>query len=177
MSAGSRKAKNIVKDDWSISSSEKYYGLKNWGKGHFQINKDGYLKVLPLLDSKGIRIFDIVQEAKNKGYDLPMTIRIQDLLQTRVKELNEIFCDSIRQEAYPGSYRGVFPIKVNQLREVLEEILEAGEVYNYGLECGSKPELMIALAHHKNLNSLIICNGYKDDAFIRLALYGNRIGK
>ena len=177
MSAGSRKAENIVKDDWSISSSEKYYGLKNWGKGHFQINKDGYLKVLPLLDSKGIRIFDIVQEAKNKGYDLPMTIRIQDLLQTRVKELNEIFCDTIRQEAYPGSYRGVFPIKVNQLREVLEEILEAGEVYNYGLECGSKPELMIALAHHKNLNSLIICNGYKDDAFIRLALYGNRIGK
>ena len=177
MSTGSRKAENIVKDDWSISSSEKYYGLKNWGKGHFQINKDGYLKVLPLLDSKGIRIFDIVQEAKNKGYDLPITIRIQDLLQTRVKELNEIFCDAIRQEAYSGSYRGVFPIKVNQLREVLEEILEAGEVYNYGLECGSKPELMIALAHHKNLNSLIICNGYKDDAFIRLALYGNRIGK
>ena len=106
-----------------------------------------------------------------------MTIRIQDLLQTRVKELNETFCDAIKQESYPGSYRGVFPIKVNQLREVLEEILEAGEAYNYGLECGSKPELMIALAHHKNLNSLIICNGYKDDAFIRLALYGNRIGK
>ena len=82
MSTGSLKAENIVKDDWSISSSEKYYGLKNWGKGYFQINKDGYLKVLPLLDSKGIRIFDIVQEAKNKGYDLPITIRIQDLLQT-----------------------------------------------------------------------------------------------
>ena len=177
MGAEPRKASNIEKSDWSIESSEKYYGLKNWGKGHFKIDEEGYLKVLPLLDSKGIRIFDIIKEAKSKGYDLPLTIRIQDLLQTRVKELNQTFLDAIKQEAYSGSYQGVFPIKVNQMREVLEEILEAGEAYNYGLECGSKPELMIALAHHKNLNSLIICNGYKDDAFIRLALYGNRIGK
>jgi arginine decarboxylase len=177
MGAEPRKASNIEKSDWSIESSEKYYGLKNWGKGHFKIDEEGYLKVLPLLDSKGIRIFDIIKEAKSKGYDLPLTIRIQDLLQTRVKELNQTFLDAIKQEGYPGSYQGVFPIKVNQMREVLEEILEAGEAYNYGLECGSKPELMIALAHHKNLNSLIICNGYKDDAFIRLALYGNRIGK
>ena len=177
MSTESRKASHIKKSDWSIESSEKYYGLKNWGKGHFKIDEEGYLKVLPLLDSKGIRIFDIIKEAKSKGYDLPLTIRIQDLLQTRVKELNQTFLDAIKQEAYSGSYQGVFPIKVNQMREVLEEILEAGEAYNYGLECGSKPELMIALAHHKNLNSLIICNGYKDDAFIRLALYGNRIGK
>ena len=177
MSTEPRKASNIEKSDWSIESSEKYYGLKNWGKGHFKIDEEGYLKVLPLLDSKGIRIFDIIKEAKSKGYDLPLTIRIQDLLQTRVKELNQTFLDAIKQEGYSGSYQGVFPIKVNQMREVLEEILEAGEAYNYGLECGSKPELMIALAHHKNLNSLIICNGYKDDAFIRLALYGNRIGK
>ena len=177
MGADNYRAKNIKDSDWTIASSEKYYGLKNWGKGHFKIDEEGFLKVHPLQDSNGIRIFDIIQEAKSKGYDLPLTIRIQDLLQTRVKELNEAFRDAIEQEAYSGSYRGVFPIKVNQMREVLEEILEAGEAYNYGLECGSKPELMIALAHHKNLNSLIVCNGYKDDAFIRLALYGNRIGK
>lgn len=177
MGADNYRVKNIKDSDWTIASSEKYYGLKNWGKGHFKIDEEGFLKVHPLKDSNGIRIFDIIQEAKSKGYDLPLTIRIQDLLQTRVKELNETFRDAIEQEAYSGSYRGVFPIKVNQMREVLEEILEAGEAYNYGLECGSKPELMIALAHHKNLNSLIVCNGYKDDAFIRLALYGNRIGK
>ena len=177
MGADNYRAKNIKDSDWTIASSENYYGLKNWGKGHFKIDEEGFLKVHPLKDSNGIRIFDIIQEAKSKGYDLPLTIRIQDLLQTRVKELNETFRDAIEQEAYSGSYRGVFPIKVNQMREVLEEILEAGEAYNYGLECGSKPELMIALAHHKNLNSLIVCNGYKDDAFIRLALYGNRIGK
>ena len=177
MGADNYRAKNIKDSNWTIASSEKYYGLKNWGKGHFKIDEEGFLKVHPLQDSNGIRIFDIIQEAKSKGYDLPLTIRIQDLLQTRVKELNETFRDAIEKEAYSGSYRGVFPIKVNQMREVLEEILEAGEAYNYGLECGSKPELMIALAHHKNLNSLIVCNGYKDDAFIRLALYGNRIGK
>ena len=177
MGADNYRAKNIKDSDWTIASSEKYYGLKNWGKGHFKIDEEGFLKVHPLQDSNGIRIFDIIQEAKSKGYDLPLTIRIQDLLQTRIKELNETFRDAIEQEAYSGSYRGVFPIKVNQMREVLEEILEAGEADNYGLECGSKPELMIALAHHKNLNSLIVCNGYKDDAFIRLALYGNRIGK
>lgn len=177
MGADNYSAKNIKDSDWTIASSEKYYGLKNWGKGHFKIDEEGFLKVHPLQDSNGIRIFDIIKEAKSKGYDLPLTIRIQDLLQTRVKELNETFRDAIEQEAYSGSYRGVFPIKVNQMREVLEEILEAGEAYNYGLECGSKPELMIALAHHKNLNSLIVCNGYKDDSFIRLALYGNRIGK
>lgn len=177
MGADNYRAQNIKDSDWTIASSEKYYGLKNWGKGHFKIDEEGFLKVHPLQDSNGIRIFDIIQEAKSKGYDLPLTIRIQDLLQTRVKELNETFRDAIEQEAYSGSYRGVFPIKVNQMREVLEEILEAGEAYNYGLECGSKPELMIALAHHKNLNSLIVCNGYKDDAFIRLALYGKRIGK
>ena len=177
MSTNSHRVKDIGEDDWSITSSEKYYGLKNWGKGHFRIDEGGFLNVHPLLDSQGIRIVDVIQEAKSKGYDLPLTIRIQDLLQTRVKELNETFRDVIKQEAYKGSYRGVFPIKVNQMREVLEEILDAGEPYNYGLECGSKPELTIALAYHKNLNSLIICNGYKDDAFIRLALYGNRIGK
>ena len=177
MRADNFRTKNFKNSDWTIASSEKYYGLTNWGKGHFKIDEEGFLRVHPFQDSNGIRIFGIVQKAKSKGYDLPLTIRIQDLLQTRVKELNETFREVIEKEAYLGSYRGVFPIKVNQMRKVLEEILEAGEAYDYGLECGSKPELMIALAHHKNLNSLIICNGYKDDAFIRLALYGNRIGK
>ena len=175
---------------WTVEVSENYYGLKHWGKGHFKVDAEGFLEVYPLsaqtstennkpsnLSSKGIRIFDIIEEAKSKGFELPLTIRIQDLLQTKVKELNESFREVIAEESYSGAYRGVFPIKVNQMREVLEEILAAGEAYNYGLECGSKPELMIALANHKNHKSLIICNGYKDAAFIRLALYGNRLGK
>lgn len=163
--------------DWSISESENYYGLKRWGGGHFSIDTDGYMQVHPLADARSIRIHDIVKEAAGKGLKPPLTVRIQDLLHTRVIKLNTLFTDAIKDENYAGRYRGVFPIKVNQLREVVEEIQDAGRPFNYGLECGSKPELMIALAMHKDPKALIICNGYKDDQFIRLALHGIRLGK
>jgi len=164
-------------ENWSVNAAEDYYGLKRWGNGHFRIDEAGFMCVHPLRDSRGIRIADVIQEAKGKGLELPLTIRIQDLLRTRVTELNELFAEAIAGEGYEGRYRGVFPIKVNQLREVIEEIQDAGRPYHFGLECGSKPELMIALALHKDSESLIVCNGYKDDDFIRLALYGRRLGK
>jgi len=162
---------------WSVSSAEEYYGLKRWGGGHFRVDDEGFIRVHPLRDQRSIRLADVIEEARSKGYELPMTIRIQDMLRTRVVQLNEMFAEAIRDEGYEGRYRGVFPIKVNQLREVIEEIQEAGAPYHYGLECGSKPELMIALAMHKDAKSLIVCNGYKDDDFIRLALYGRKLGK
>ena len=163
--------------NWKTTDAENYYGLKRWGSGHFTVDSEGYLQVHPLRDARAIRIHDIVRESVSKGHTLPLTIRIQDLLRTRVVELNEHFARAIKEESYEGRYRGVFPIKVNQLREVVEEIQDAGKPYHYGLECGSKPELMIALAMHKDNKALIICNGYKDDAFIRLALSGRRLGK
>ena len=162
---------------WNTEDANHYYGLKHWGRDYFRIDADGLLQVYPFRGSRGIRILDIVEEAKSKGLELPLTIRIQDLLRTRVKELNATFREVIKEESYSGAYRGVFPIKVNQMREVIEEVLEAGNPYDYGLECGSKPELMIALAQHDNPNALIICNGYKDKAFISMALLGNRMGK
>ncbi|MFP4156506.1 MAG: biosynthetic arginine decarboxylase [Opitutales bacterium] len=162
---------------WSTSDSADYYGLPNWGGGHFSIDEAGYMQVHPLGDHRRIRLHDIIKEARSKGLKAPMTVRIQDLLRTRVVDLNENFAEAIRDEQYRGRYRGVFPIKVNQLREVVEEIRDAGQPYHYGLECGSKPELMIALAMHRDAESLIICNGYKDDEFIRLALQGRRLGK
>ena len=162
---------------WTIATAENYYGLKRWGGGHFSVDENGFMLVHPSGDQRSIRIHDIVNEAIGKGLKPPLTIRIQDLLRTRVVELNELFAQAIKDEGYQGKYRGVFPIKVNQLREVIEEIRDAGKEYNYGLECGSKPELMIAMALHKNPKSLIICNGYKDDEFIRLALQGRRLGR
>lgn len=165
------------KASWTVSSARDYYGFKSWGSGHFDVDTDGYAVVHPAGDQRSIRICDIVHEAIAKGLKLPLTIRIQDLLHSTVLQLNELFLGAIRDEGYGGKYRGVFPIKANQLREVVEEILVAGKPYNYGLECGSKPELLIALAMHNNPKSLIICNGYKDDEFIRLALSGRRIGK
>jgi len=164
-------------NDWSTLDSEHYYGLKRWGAGHFSVDSEGFMQVHPLRDERSIRIHDVVKEAAQKGLKPPLTIRIQDLLHTRVIELNKLFGDAIRDEKYAGKYRGVFPIKVNQLREVVEEIQDAGKPFHYGLECGSKPELMIALAMHKDPHSLIICNGYKDEEFIRLALQGIRLGK
>lgn len=162
---------------WSVTDSEEYYGLKRWGDGHFSIDEDGNMLVHPLLDQRSIRIVDIVKKAARKGLKPPLTVRIKDLLSTRVILLNKLFYEAIKDEKYDGSYRGVFPIKVNQLREVVEEILDAGKSFNYGIECGSKPELAVAIAMHKNSKSLIVCNGYKDDEFIRLALQGSRLGK
>lgn len=172
-----KHSKESTEQKWSVAAAEDYYGLKRWGGGHFSVDEDGFMLVHPSRDQRSIRIHDIVTEAIGKGLKAPMTIRIQDLLRTRVVDLNELFAQAIKDEGYEGKYRGVFPIKVNQLREVIEEIQAAGKAFQYGLECGSKPELMIALAMHKDPKSLIICNGYKDDEFIKLALYGRRLGK
>ncbi|MDX2187874.1 MAG: biosynthetic arginine decarboxylase [Opitutaceae bacterium] len=162
---------------WSVAKSEELYGFKRWGSGHFSVDEEGFVSVQPLVDGRGIRIMDVVNEAVGMGLKAPMVIRFQDLLRHRVIQLNQLFQEAIRAEGYKGAYRGVFPIKVNQLREVVDEVIAAGKDFNYGLEAGSKPELMIALAMHEGANRLIICNGYKDHDYIRLALLGRKIGK
>ena len=162
---------------WSAAKSEEHYGFKRWGSGHFLVDDDGFVNVQPLADGRNIRLLDVVQESVGMGLTAPLVIRFQDLLRHRVIQLNELFRKAIREEGYKGEYRGVFPIKVNQLREVVDEIIAAGKDYSYGLEAGSKPELMIALAMHEGANRLIICNGYKDHDYVRLALLGRKLGK
>ena len=114
---------------------------------------------------------------RSQGIQLPAVIRFHDLLKIRVESLNTVFRDTIREAAYKGHYYGVYPIKVNQMREVVEEIVDAGKPYDFGLEAGSKPELLSALAYSKNDRALTICNGHKDDDFIKLALLGNKLGR
>jgi len=162
---------------WTTSDASQRYGLKRWGAGHFSINRKGELCVHPLRNQRKISLIDIIEEARALGLRPPLTIRVQDLLRQQVVELNEAFRHAIKEEEYPGVYRGVFPIKVNQLREVVDEILDAGKKYSFGLEAGSKPELLIALAMLEKKDALLICNGYKDDDYIRLALLGRRLGK
>ena len=135
------------------------------------------MQVAPLSDGRTIRLMDVVEEATSMGLKAPMVIRLQDTLRHRVTLLNQAFHKAIKEENYKGEYRGVFPIKVNQLREVVDEIVSAGKDFNYGLEAGSKPELMIALAMHEGAQRLIICNGYKDNDYMRLALLGRKLGK
>lgn len=163
--------------DWTTKDSEKLYGIKEWGMGHFSVSKSGTILVHPMRDERAIDLLEVIKEAKSMGLKPPMTIRIQDLLHARVERLNKAFQSAIKEESYKGKYRGVFPIKTNQLREVVEEILDEGKRFNYGIEAGSKGELMIALAMHDNDESLIVCNGYKDDEYINLALDAAKLGK
>jgi arginine decarboxylase len=154
------------------------YNIEGWGIGYFDIDDQGFMRVRPSQDpEQSIRIIDIVQEAYDEGLRPPLQIRFQDLLRHRVISLNQAFAAAGESFGYKGSYSGVFPLKVNQLREVVEEIIDAGEPFNFGLEAGSKPEVLAALSMHTNYDSLIICNGYKDEYFIRHALHGTRLGK
>ncbi|MBI5516051.1 MAG: biosynthetic arginine decarboxylase [Deltaproteobacteria bacterium] len=152
--------------------------IDRWGAGYFGVNPDGRLTARPLQDGgRSIPILDVVQEAQAQGLHAPMLIRFQDLLHHRVRAIHGAFHKAIADSGYQGAYRGVYPIKVNQLREVLEEILAAGQSFHFGIEVGSKPELFAGLAIHTDPESLIVCNGYKDDAFIRTALVGRKLGK
>jgi arginine decarboxylase len=133
---------------------------------------------MPLQEAgAAVDLTDVVEEARVRGLKFPVLIRFQDILRHRVQSINEAFRGSIAEFNYQGKYRGVFPIKVNQLREVVEEILDAGKPYGFGLEVGSKPELFAGLALQAEQDSLIICNGYKDAIFIRMALMGIKLGK
>ncbi len=167
-----------MKSEWDVEAAISTYNVDGWGTGYFTVNAAGNAEVRPLKEKGGaIDILDVVNEARNRGLGFPLVIRFQDLLRHRVESINCAFQKAIEEFGYKNHYRGVFPIKVNQLREVIEEIVDAGQEFHFGLEAGSKPELVAALAMHKDLESLIICNGYKDRAFIRIALLGRKLGK
>jgi arginine decarboxylase len=163
---------------WTVEDANSLYMIDRWGGGYFDVNRDGKLTVAPLQE-KGINvpIIDVLREAQTLNLQAPLLIRFQDLLRHRVEVLNGAFNGAIAANGYRGVYRGVFPIKVNQLREVVEEILDAGKPFNYGLEVGSKPEIFAGLAVHTDNESLIVCNGYKDSTFIRMAMIGRKLGK
>jgi arginine decarboxylase len=163
---------------WDIEAARNLYNVQRWGSKYFDINEAGHVVAKPLQeDGIDVDITDVIEEAKARNLRFPLLIRFQDILRHRVEALNTAFRNSIKEFNYQGQYRGVFPIKVNQLREVVEEILEAGKPFNFGLEVGSKPELFAGLALQPQMGSLIICNGYKDADFIRMALLGIKLGK
>jgi arginine decarboxylase len=165
-------------EEWSVDDAISLYMIDRWGSGYFGATARGEMTVAPLKDKGAqISIMSVVREALSQGLHTPLVIRFQDLVRHRVESLNAAFSRAITENKYQGSYRGVFPIKVNQLREVVEEILDAGRPFSYGIEAGSKPELFAALAVHNDPESLIICNGYKDAAFIRHALIGRKLDK
>src|ERR1700744_5804225 len=163
---------------WDIEAARRLYNIQRWGAKYFDINDAGHVVARPLQDAGiPVDLTDVIEEAKARGLKFPLLIRFQDILRHRVEAINKAFQSSIAEFNYQGKYRGVFPIKVNQLREVVEEILDAGKPFDFGLEVGSKPELFAGLAMQSQMGSLIICNGYKDSSFIKMALIGTKLGK
>ncbi len=169
---------NDASSPWSIDAARSLYNIRRWGAKYYDINEAGHVVARPLQDAGvAVDLTDVTEEAKARGLKFPLLIRFQDILRHRVESLNQAFRTAITEYNYQGRYRGVFPIKVNQLREVVEEILDAGKLYEFGLEVGSKPELFAGLALQNQMGCLIVCNGYKDAEFVKMAMLGIKLGK
>ncbi len=163
---------------WNPEKSAKLYGIKEWGLGCFDVSEQGEVVTCVEINGKEVTVplIGIVEGMKERGLEMPAVLRIENLLDQRIKTLNEAFAAAIKKSDYQNHYRGVFPIKVNQQCHVIEEISAFGRHYHHGLEAGSKAELIIALSQLQDHDSLIICNGYKDAAFIDLGLYARQMG-
>ena len=163
---------------WTIRDSLELYLVQSWGAGFFTINESGRVEVRPGGNGGGgIDLLELVGDLERRGLRPPLLVRFSDILASRVKGLCAAFESAIHEYGYRGRYRGVYPIKVNQQRQVVEEIIAEGAPHGVGLEAGSKPELLVALALLETPGALIVCNGYKDRAYIETALLAQRLGR
>jgi arginine decarboxylase len=163
---------------WTIQDSVKLYGINNWGQGYFSINPEGHVAVHPTHEpARAIDLKKLVDELRERDIQLPVLVRFTDILKHRVGQIHGAFQQAIRDHEYKGNYRCVYPIKVNQQRHVVEEIHSFGKPYGFGLEAGSKPELMAVMALVDDDDTPIVCNGFKDDEFIEAVILATKIGR
>ena len=163
---------------WKLADSIDTYGIRTWGKGYFGVNKQGHVTVHPnKRTDQSIDLKQLVDELRDRDYQLPILVRFTDILRHRVSEIAGAFQSAIKEFEYGGDYCCVYPIKVNQQRHVVEEILDFGKPFNFGLEAGSKPELLAVLAITNSGHTPIICNGFKDDEFIKMVILARKLGK
>ena len=165
-------------EPWTIASARALYNVEGWGIGYFDINEEGHVVVRPDRDreDRELDLFELANDLEAQGVGLPLLLRFSDILRSRIESLNERFTKARAEFGYEGGYTTVYPIKVNQQRHVVEEIVEFGKTAGVGLECGSKPELQAVLGLAEHTDHMIVCNGYKDDEFMRLALMGQKLG-
>jgi arginine decarboxylase len=162
---------------WTTDDSRDLYNIEGWGIGYFDINERGHVTVHPTRNpERGLDLYELAMDLDAQGVGLPLLLRFSDILRTRIEMLQERFRSATEDFDYTGAYTTVYPIKVNQQRHVVEEIVQFGRKYNVGLEVGSKPELQAALALTERTDHMIVCNGYKDEEYIRLALMGQKLG-
>ena len=162
---------------WRIEDSEELFNIKGWGASYFSINEKGNVAVTPKKDSVQVDLKELMDELSLRDVTAPVLIRFPDILDNRIEKISECFKIASEEYSYKGENFIVYPIKVNQMRPVVEEIMSHGKKYNIGLEAGSKPELHAVIAMNADSDSLIICNGYKDDSYIELALLAQKMGR
>jgi len=163
---------------WTVKDSIELYNIGGWGRDFFTVNEAGNVIVTPAgPGSVRIDLKELVDDLRSRGVNLPVLIRFSDILRTRIEQLFGAFREAIAENDYKGAFRGAYPIKVNQQRHVVEELMAYGRPYHLGIEAGSKPELLVALALQENPEALILCNGYKDHAFIETALLAQKLGR
>lgn len=165
-------------DRWKLSDAFETYRVNEWGKGYFGINNLGNVTVMPTKEPEAsIDLKELIDQLQARGIQLPILVRFTDILRHRVSEIHAAFQKSIEEFDYKGKYCCVYPIKVNQQRQVVEEILDFGKPFQFGLEAGSKPELLAVMALTNGGNTPIICNGFKDEEFIHMTMLARKIGK
>lgn len=162
---------------WRIEDSEELYNIKGWGVNYFGINEKGHAYVSPRKNDVRVDLKEIVDELNSRDITAPVLLRFPDILDNRIEKTSDCFNQAAKEYDYKAEHFIIYPIKVNQMRPVVEEIISHGKKYNLGLEAGSKPELHAVLATNMDSDSLIICNGHKDQNFIELALLGQKMGK
>ena len=162
---------------WRIEDSEELYNIKGWGVSYFGINEKGHVYVTPKKNSVQVDLKEVIDELATRHVTAPVLLRFPDILDNRIEKTDECFRKAAKEYDYQAEHFIIFPIKVNQMRPVVEEIISHGKRYNLGLEAGSKPELHAVLATNMDSDSLIICNGHKDQNFIELALLAQKMGK
>src|SRR5215831_14461001 len=163
---------------WSIEQAKALYNVEGWGAGYFDINQRGRVIVRPDHDhpERTLDLFELAKDLQEQGVALPVLLRFSDILRSRIESLSQRFASAVAEFGYDGGYTTVYPIKVNQQRHVVQEIVQFGTAHGVGLECGSKPELQAVLGLSESNEHMIVCNGYKDDEFMRLALMGQKLG-
>ena len=170
-------ATTVAPPGWTVKDAEKLYNMSGWGLGYFRVNADGHVTVHPDANRKrGLDLYHLATDLHAQGVGLPLLLRFSDILKSRIEALSGEFSNAIKEFGYDGSYTTVYPVKVNQQRHVVQEIVEFGAPYGVGLECGSKPELQAVLGLNEDTRHLIVCNGYKDEEYMRLALMGQKLG-
>ncbi len=161
-----------------LQENSERYGLSAWGHPYFRINSAGHIDVTPLGENgPRIDLYELTRDLLDRGMRVPIMIRVPDILKDRVCRINECFQKAFSEHSYRGRYRGVYPIKVNQQRHLVEELLKHGHPFGLGLEAGSKPELLVVLSMLDHPDALIVCNGFKDSEYIETALLSQKLGK